>query len=493
MLDQLEEQSQTQEVPSGTGSTRLAARLVLGIGLALVSVAIDTLAAPPHAWWPLAFISLVPMLVAQHRVLPRPAAGLALGVTVGGSTLAASLQQFERPPGALVALGLGLGVVLVGLGWMDRALQERSAYRYFPLAVPLIWVGLDFTSGHSSVLSTWGYAAYAFYAHPVAIQPVSITTTDGLNLLILVANFTLASFLVGPSRSRRRIWLGAVALVWAVWIGLGAALVGSGGTRVRVAAVQMTRSASVVDFSSSGAVEASSPALVAMNRAAAAAARQGARLVVFHEGLLVLDPATASAESTEPIARANEVYLVAGFYQPDRNQAEAVSPSGRVLGLYDKQHPVTFMGEHSVSSPVPVYPTRIGRLATIICYDLDFLDTSREAGRRGAQIVAVPSQDWGQIAGVHYTHLVFPAVENHLAMVKADGGFDSAIIDPYGRIKAHSVDPAGRNALLVAEVPLGTGRSVAQDVEPWFAPAALAAGLLLFVLMMAQPARRESG
>jgi apolipoprotein N-acyltransferase len=55
-------------------------------------------------------------------------------------------------------------------------------------------------------------------------------------------------------------------------------------------------------------------------------------------------------------------------------------------------------------------------------------------------------------------HVVFRAIENRVAMVKADGGFDSAIIDPYGRIISMVSYPEGGEATVVADVQLGNGK-----------------------------------
>jgi apolipoprotein N-acyltransferase len=130
---------------------------------------------------------------------------------------------------------------------------------------------------------------------------------------------------------------------------------------------------------------------------------------------------------------------------------------------------------------VRVYSTDAGRLATIICYDLDYLDTAREAARRRAQVVAVPSHDWGAIAGTHYTHLVFRAVENRLSMVKADAAWDSVAVDPYGRILTRAVHPDGGRALLVTDVPLGRGTTPAQTIAPWVPRVALVLALALWL------------
>jgi apolipoprotein N-acyltransferase len=65
-------------------------------------------------------------------------------------------------------------------------------------------------------------------------------------------------------------------------------------------------------------------------------------------------------------------------------------------------------------------------------------------------------------------------------MVKADGSFDSAIIDPYGRILALAVHPQGGEATLVADVQLGNGRgtltTLLGDWTGWLA----LAGMIFF-------------
>jgi apolipoprotein N-acyltransferase len=114
----------------------------------------------------------------------------------------------------------------------------------------------------------------------------------------------------------------------------------------------------------------------------------------------------------------------------------------------------------------------------MICFDLDFTDTARSAARLGAQIAAVPAWDPPGIADSHYTLLVFRAVENRLTMVKSDAAHDSAIIDPYGRIVALSASAKDHRATLVADVPLGSGKS------PWVSLGNLWGWLLVAAILV---------
>src|SRR4051794_9389084 len=60
-------------------------RVVAGLLLALCTPLLVQLATPPFEIWPLIFVAFVPMVIAQHHVLPRRLSGLAVGVGIGGS------------------------------------------------------------------------------------------------------------------------------------------------------------------------------------------------------------------------------------------------------------------------------------------------------------------------------------------------------------------------------------------------------------------------
>jgi apolipoprotein N-acyltransferase len=180
-----------------------------------------------------------------------------------------------------------------------------------------------------------------------------------------------------------------------------------------------------------------------------------------------------------------------------RNEAVTVDPSGALLAAYGKDHPVLFGGERNTSlHAYPVHETPFGGLGTIICYDLDFTDTARKMARAGAGVVAVPSLDWPAIAGRHSAHVVLRAVENRAVMVKADGGYDSIIVDARGRVAARSVTPEGAAAVLVAEVRPGTSDAPAirlGDGVGWLCLAAFASFAVSKPIATRRAARMKGG
>jgi len=459
-------------------ATARSAGLLAGVALAGASAIMAVIAFPPFDLWPLIFVAFVPMIVAQHRVLPPRLAGLALGIGVGGlfagqfypGMAEAGLSWGYKAMPAYLAVAVAVGA----LG--SRGFQERTGYRWFLVSGPIVWVAVDFVRGTGSELlgGTWGNPAYALYAQYRFLQPISIFGIYGLQLLILVVNWALAFLLLVAidarfpraglrpafQLSRPAAWgLGGVALALASWGLASLALLDTAPATLRVAAIQP------------GLVDPEEELRRDMEQTRAAAS-QGAQLVVWRENGLRFDPRVERSDALRSLAAESGAHLAIGYgLLADRgrvNEATVLEPGGRFLGAYGKDHPGEFAGDFSdTGGGYPVYDTPFGKLATIICYDLDFTDTAREMVRRGAQVIAVPSSDNAAIAATHYTHLVFRAIENRIPLVKADRAFDSAIIDPWGRILESSVAPGGARATLVADVPIGSGQSLATVLGDW--------------------------
>jgi apolipoprotein N-acyltransferase len=482
-------------------------RVALGLALAVLSAAALTLAFPPYDVWPLIFVGLVPMILAQHRIMPPRLASLAYGVAIGGFFAGYFGPMFAGGPWFMRALPLLIALFAGLVSAADRAFHRRTRYRWLVLHGAAIWVGIEMIRGLIPTVGTWGFAAYALYGQPWLIQPVSVFSVYGLSLLILLVNQALGLGALAlldrrwrfdvrarpVPRPRARRWLATVGLLLAIWIGVSVALLSSfpdSAKEIRVAAVQP---AFCVE-SDEGVRR-----LFDLTRQAA---DRGAELVVWHEGALPFDPQASRTEELRALAAETGAHLVIGYaFEADaghrkeaghRNEAVILTPDGRFLGPFGKDHPVAWSGETSVTSgPHAAYETDLGRLGMIICYDLDFTDTARRVTRAGAQLIAVPSFDWPAIAAKHYTHLVFRAVENRVAAVKADVAFDSAIIGPSGRVVARAVSPGAEQAVLVADVPLGSGQSAVVRLGDWVGWLALAGMAAFAVLTVGSALRSE--
>jgi apolipoprotein N-acyltransferase len=466
---------------AAVGTDRRGRRIAAGVLLALATPVLVALANPPFGLWPLVFVAFVPMVVAQHAVLPRRLAPLAVGIGIGGAFAVHLSPGLADGEVAVVyqLMPLYVGVIAAAIAWRSRAFQERTGYRWLALSFPVAFTAVEFlrSSGTETFGGTWGFQAYALWEHPVLLQPISVFGITGLHLLIFVVNWAIAAAVLRTPGSRRV--LAAVAAVVVIWVAAGAAMMDTAPPSLRVATVQngLVNNAANADRRLER--------YVTQTRDATA---RGAKIVVWNEAGLRFDPQRENTERLRALAAETGAYLVLGYRIPEpggkvRNATTLLAPDGRFLGVYGKDHPGTFAGDvNDFQGTFPVYDTELGAIATIICYDLDYTDTARIMTRGGARFIATPSSDVPAIARTHYTHLVFRAIENRVSMAKADSRFDSAIIDPWGRVVRSTVDPDGATqATLVADVPLGSGKSAWVSFGNWLGWLTVAGTALLVV------------
>jgi apolipoprotein N-acyltransferase len=478
------------------------ARIILGLLMSALGGVFFVLAFPPYEIWPLAFFGFVPVLVAQHRVMPPKISSLATGVGIA-IWLQGYIGAVFAPIGTYMVWLPLFALVLSSL--MDigqRAFHTNTGYRWFVISGVITWAGIEMIRLFLPVAGTWAFIAYPLYRQLWLIQPAGIFGIIGTGMLVMLVNHVLALLVVeqidkkwSPEATINthtitlesalpKRWAIIGGFILAGWITLSIFLWNSSLDRasVKVAAIQPEVSpivSSMQDQDMTGIYNR-------MLEQTIEASGQGAEFIVWPEGSLTWDPQEEDKLGLAALAREHKIYLAVGYVvvvndEGFRNEATIINPEGEFMGFFGKDHPVVFGGETSLSrGTYPVYNTDIGKLATIICYDLDYTDTTRKMVTQGAQLIGVPSNDWGSIADKHYTHVVFRAIENRVAMVKADGSFNSAIIDPYGRIVDLAVYPEGGEATLVADLQIGNGKgTINTRIGDWTGYLALA-GLIFF-------------
>ena len=97
------------------------------------------------------------------------------------------------------------------------------------------------------------------------------------------------------------------------------------------------------------------------------------------------------------LSRQHRILLVGGFCERSDGDRPynslALVDGGEVLAVYRKTH--LWGTEKAVfavgDQPAPVVTTSVGRVAAMICYDLEFPEMVRDVALRGAQLVLAPS------------------------------------------------------------------------------------------------------
>lgn len=467
------------------------ARVIFGLILSTISAGLLILAFPPFNLWFLVWFSFIPFIIAKHRIMPHKISSLApalfFGLWYTGYNWLLFHTWFDFWMFFVNFLVVFSIIFVFEKG--NRNFNMRTGYRWFVLDAVAVWAGFEMIRNLIPFWGSWGFVAYTLHSQPWLIQPASIFGVFGVSALIIMVNYVLGLTAIrlldkywrsepdlpilesGVTRRCMSI-AGAIMVVWIV-LSLVLFRVPQKQT-VRVAAIQPYPSHKLDKPRNKESILALLKKIHArMIEQTHEAAEQGAEIIVWPETMVLYDPQKQDPLGLVELAKETGTYLVIGYSVRvkkgvSRNEATVISPSGKFLGVFGKDHPAVIRGETSLTrGTYPVYETPIGILGTIICYDLDFTDTARRLAKKGTQLIAVPSQDGPTYAHTHYTHVVFRAVENRMAMIKADGGFDSAIIDPYGRVLKSAIIPEGGEATLVTDVPLGSGDSIAVRLGDW--------------------------
>lgn len=220
--------------------------------------------------------------------------------------------------------------------------------------------------------------------------------------------------------------------------------------------------------------------------AAADAAAQGADIIVLPElatsGYVFadLEEARSRAEPLDgdtvslfrELSLRHGAVVVAGFCEASEGERPynslVVVDGGEVLAVYRKTH---LWGREKLvfatgSELAPVVRTRVGLVAAMICYDLEFPEMVRDVAVRGAQIVIAPS-NWPAVRPVpgewppEVTKAQANAAVNRMFVVVGDRvgaerGVDwiggSVVCDQDGYLVAGP--ELGKSTLLIADVDL---------------------------------------
>lgn len=489
---------------------RVWTRLIAGIGVSSLTALMLIQAFHPHSLWFLAPVALVPMLIAQHLILPAKWSGLATAVGIGGWLLVFLTCLFRGSPAGLV-IQIVVGVIIIIQMFTSpatRRFHQQTGYSWFVLEGVFSWVGIEMIRSFIPPINTHAFIAQTMYTQPWMLQPISIFGVYGLGLVLILLNFALAQFMLmiierkrgkaeNPVFTRRRAfgWLAAAGIILSAWIGISVFILSfapENGPTVRVAAIQHNYPRPGHQDTGESQVER----LQALSVQARTASRQGATLIVFPELGLGFDPQVEHSSELRSLAAETNAFLLIGYGLDDprgwRNEAVMLTPAGEFLEVYAKNHP-TSPGEPPIvtAGSYPVYDTPMGRLATIICNDVHWTDSSRILAMKGARLISVPTLEAPGIAIEQVAQCVLRAVENRVAIVKADVAYASAIIDPRGNIVAlRNGAPEGEAFALVADVPLGIGPTLYSRLGDWTGWLSLA-GFIFFVILQEVDRRRK--
>ncbi|MBL8805703.1 MAG: apolipoprotein N-acyltransferase [Rhodospirillales bacterium] len=475
-----------------SGRRRAAAAALAG--------ACAALALPPFDLLPLAFVGFGALVVLLDLDdVGRPlrgafATGWLFGFghfTVGLYWVAnALLIEWQRVgwmiPFAVFGLAALLGV-FSGLATLAaRATSARGPARVFALAAA--WAGAEWLRGHVLTGFPWNLMATVWDFSPAMLQGVALFGAYGLSaftVLVVAAPATLLAYRRPGLREAVPV-LVALVLVLTGWIAGAARLAGAPAgdvPDVRLRLVQPNvpqalkwdpeaREANLkrmIELSRLPGFETRTHVIWSETATAFAIWGDGEALAMRRAQIAAAVPPGGILVTGAPrIVREPDGELHAW------NSLHAMDQAGRILATFDKFHLVPF-GEYvpfrgilpidrivpgtidfsAGPGPQTIAIPGLPSASPLICYEIIFPGKVVDPDARPGLLINLTNDSWfGQSAGPyqHFAAARLRAIEEGLPLVRSAGGGISAIVDPFGLVRAEL--GLGTTGVLDADLPL---------------------------------------
>lgn len=450
--------------------------------LSVLSGVLVSLSFPTPDLWPLAWISLVPLIISlKGKSKKSPfTLGLLAGffyflITV--SWVVNSMYNYGKVPlpiSYFIMLMLVLYLALyIGLFSFLRGLFVSSGQTVV-IVSPLIWTALEFIRTYTFTGFPWVLLGYSQYRFLPIIQISDATSVYGVSFLIVMVNEAVARVIM-MIMERRQV---RVSLKYAWPVFLAGSLfvlvllygyqrlgedIGKGGKKLKVALLQGN-----IEQDKKWDERYRLETIEIYKRLTRDAANAGAGIIIWPESATPFFFLREGVyrEELRRLALDNHVYLL--FGSPDireknnkielLNSAFLLSPEGTLASRYDKIHLVPFgeyvplskilffidkmvvgIGDFVPGDKYTVMDAGSGKIGVVICFEVIFPDLVRTFVSNGAEFMTTITNDaWFGVSSAPYQHfsmVVFRSVENRVPFVRAANTGISGSIDVYGRIR----------------------------------------------------------
>jgi len=501
----------------------------LDYALALLSGALLALSFPRYGHPALAWIALVPLIIALSGWRGRPGRvpgqpplrAFLLGLTSGVIYFAGTLYwtgTVIRTFGGIPTVAAICGVILLALyqgafpaigALITGRLITRAGIAGLFFA-PAAWVATEFSRG----VAFGGFPWVPLGNSQVTVLPVaqlaSILGVYGISALVACINAAIAYAMLATGRARMAAVASAAVLLVATgaWgtMRIADGSLTRGGTPIRVGLIQ--GNIPQEEKWKAGEAQRIFTTYLAMTRDAV---RRGAEYVIWPESstpfMFEEDPVGQAA--VRELARELHVPILFGSDQVEHgvtprlyNAAFLITPDGTTAAVYRKIHLVPWgefipmkrwlyfvspivdtFTDFSPGTSMVMLPIGSHLTSTAICYEVVYPSLVRQAVLAGSELLTTITNDaWYGNSSAPYQHFAMAsmrAIEEGRYMARAANTGISGVVDPYGRVVGQSALFA--QVALVDEVRLLTIRTIYStlgDVVAYVAMAILAAGLI---------------
>ena len=473
---------------------------------------------------------VTPVFLLRFARMQRPLSGFLLVTLVRAAAGFATLQGvIPAPPYAFYPI-VAILTFVTSLPYLaDRLTAHRLPSIASTLVFPTAYTTIEYL-GSLGPFGSFSSMANTQYGNLPLLQLASVTGIWGITFLI-----TWLAPVINWAWECEFVWQHVRAAAMLYGTILAAVLLG-GGARLALFEPQATP-VRIVGLSAAQAVSAALDRQVPMDtmmavmsgkgtpaqRALVSAAhgqvaddlftrsqteaRAGARIIVWPEaGAPVLqEDEPALIQRAAALARQEGIYLDLGLAvnltdapagaPATRDESVLIDPTGNVSSTYEKTHLVPFLETGQVipgDGRVPVVDSPYGRLATVICFDLDFPGMIRQAAQKGTDVMLAPANDWREVDPIHTQAATLRAIEYGFSLVRQTSHGLAMAVDYEGHVLAASDYFTTDQQVMVADVPVHGVHTIYAAIGDAFAWLCIIALLTLAVLAVLQSRRSRS-
>jgi len=211
-----------------------------------------------------------------------------------------------------------------------------------------------------------------------------------------------------------------------------------------------------------------------------AALSNGAEILVWNEISLLLNSAQTDTivERVKDLCEDHQAYVLIAVLEsnagdlpkPFDNKSILIDPEGELLWEYLKYflNPLEGLVINKGSRPIPFVDTELGRMANVLCSDLDFSRYISQVGNDSVDILLVPAFDWKEVTPYHAHMAAFAAIQYGVNIIRANGNGITAFYNTRGHILKQSNTYASDEKITYADLPLTKTTTVYSSIGDSF-------------------------
>ncbi|MBC2715627.1 MAG: apolipoprotein N-acyltransferase [Desulfobacteraceae bacterium] len=461
------------------------------IGLTLISALIWVAIFPCIDAWPLAWIGLLPFFFALSGTSAIQA--FLIGWLFGSVHIAGVSYWLFNAFYFYSNAGLSVTIIFLIVIWgfvglyfagfaviAAKIIQKNTGPVVKLIMIAGLWVAVELIRVHFLGGCPWALAGYSQYSWLNIIQIADVTGVYGVSFLILITNYAFFEMIQNISNFNR-----AFKTLWLPLCLIGVSLV-YGSFRISYFSPANLKQSSNSEMIATiqGSVEQNArwkmdnrEAIEALYmNMTAEALKNRAKLVIWPETVIPYYLQDSIPVKLQKMLKKSNASLITGGprYALEKekfsyyNTAFYVTSQG-IEKMQDKIHllpfgeyfPLGFIDvlklryagprEYVPGNTFSIFDTPVGRVGTLICWEVIFSDLARQFVKHGADIIVNISNDsWFGRSSAHYQHFsmsVFRAVECRRPLVRSANTGISGFVDLTGNI-THFLKPFTEGYLL---------------------------------------------